>query len=72
MPRKLGKILQDGRPVVQELKMPIRNILSPCIEHEKRDYQEENDLHRWAEQCSGTSQRNLPGGSTAGGTRHWP
>ena len=39
------------------------------FEHEKRDYQEENDFHRWTEQRSGASQRNLPGGSTVSAAR---
>ncbi len=45
-------VLQDGRPVVvQELKDAYRDIsFAPsgwaC---EKRDHQEENDFHRWAE-----------------------
>ena len=69
-------VLQDGRPVDCA---GVEGCLSgtSCrlvFEHEKRDYQEENDLHRWVEQCSGASQRNFPGGSAVfGGARHhWP
>ena len=75
---KLGKITSSkmaGQWIVQELKDAYQeHLVALYLNTKKRDYQEENDLHRWVEQCSGASQRNFPGGSAVfGGARHhWP
>ena len=56
---KLGKIT-SSKMASQWIVQGVEGCLSgtSCrlvFEHEKRDYQEENDLHRWTEQCSGAS-----------------